>query len=225
MARRLNARKGTSDAADAATKAANAAAEKHKAEAEARAKATANVGDDTIVAAVMECGGLKTALESAQGEYRAALKKWEERGVDAADIAWFLKTKKRDVQDVEAEVRRRNRIMRAMAYPLGSQLGLFEDGESVATKVDGDKIAAAKADTAIVESDELERAKAAGRDAGLRDYGSDVNPHADGSPRALAWEGGRKAGKAERRRTGAETSDDSDATVEGMRELRQGGAA
>ncbi len=230
MARQLRARKDAGDKAAAAASAAAKAAEERRAEAEARAKATANVTDDTMVAAVLECGGLKTALETAQGAYRAALKKWEERGVDGGDVAWFLKTKKRDVQDVEAEIRRRNRLMRALAYPIGAQLGMFEDGESVGAKVDGDKIAAAKANGLPTVAD-LDAAKAQGYDAGLRGYGNDVDPFQanEGSPLSLAWRGGREAGTAEAARRafgdGQAAEDMAGETVDGMRELRAGGAA
>lgn len=230
MARQLRARKDAGDKAAAAASAAEKAAEQRRAEAEARAKATANVTDDTMVAAVLECGGLKTALETAQGNYRAALKKWEERGVDAGDVTWFLRTKKRDVQDVEAEIRRRNRLMRALAYPIGAQLGMFDDGESVGAKVDGDKIAAAKANGLPTVAD-IDAAKAQGYDAGLRGYGNDVDPFQkdEGSPLSLAWRGGREAGvvEAATRAFGREkTAEDMvGETVDGMRELRDGGAA
>jgi hypothetical protein len=197
MARRLGAPSSAQKKADQAAKKATEEAEREKKAADARL-ARANVTDDTCVAAVLECGPLKDALESAQGAYRAALKKWQERGVD--EVAWFLKTRKRDVQDVEAEIRRRNRILRAMSFPLGAQLGMFDDGESVATKIENDKAAAGgNGAPTITTQAMLDEAHAAGTDAGRRGYGADVNPHQrdDGSPRQLAWEAARVAAMVE----------------------------
>jgi ribosome modulation factor len=202
MARKLNERTAA-DAADKAASAAPAPADKKakKAAATASAKVVENITDETMIAAAMECGGLKSEVETANGKYRAALKKWEERGVDSADIAWFLRTKRREVHDIEAEIKRRNRWLRVMQIPVGAQLGLFEDGQSVGAKVDGDKIAAERA--AVIKAnpteEDLADAHAKGRDAGFRGYGVDVNPFqsADGSPQYLHWLAGRKEGTIE----------------------------
>lgn len=213
MARKLNEK----TAAHAAEKAASSAPKGERAKAgkakTSAAKIVSNVTDETIVAAVMECGGFKSELESAQGKYRNALKKWEERGVDAADIAWILRTKQREVHDIENEFRRRNRLLRVLKIPVGAQLGLFEDGESVASKVDGDAVKSEAEKAKIVEGDEIARAQAKGYDAGLRDYGEDVNPHEDGSPLALAWEAGRKSGVEQRQRVGAAVTGKGEATA------------
>src|SRR5262249_54978257 len=45
-----------------------------------------------------------------------------------------------DPGDIDAETRRRNRLARLMALPIGTQLGLFDDGMTVATAVDADKL-------------------------------------------------------------------------------------
>lgn len=198
MARRLRSNRNAENAA--ATAAERIRSEKAKA-AEARVAAASNVGDDAIVAAVLECGGLKAEAETANANYRNGLKKWEERGVSAEDVTWFLKLRKREVPDVEAEIRRRNRLLRALAYPLGAQLGLFEDGQTVATKVDDDKLAQERAAVikALPTEQDLAEAHAKGFDAGLRGYGVDVNPFqsADGSPQYLHWLAGRKEGTIE----------------------------
>jgi ribosome modulation factor len=198
VARRLRSNRNAETAAAATAE--RIRTEKQKA-AEARVAAASNVGDDAIVAAVLECGGLKADAETANAAYRNGLKKWEERGVSAEDVTWFLKLRKREVPDVEAEIRRRNRLLRAMAYPLGAQLGLFEDGQSVAAKVDGDKLAAERAAVvkALPTEQDLEEAHAKGFEAGSRGYGEDVNPFqsAEGCPQSLRWLAGRKEGTIE----------------------------
>lgn len=199
MARKLNDRTKAAAGADAAPARPGKAAKGKT----AAATVVSNVTDDTITAAVMECGGFKAELESAQGKYRNALKKWEERGVDAGTIAKILAIKKREIHDVENEFRRLNRYLRVLKIPIGAQLGLFEDGESVASKVDGDQINAKAKIDAIAQGGEIAAAQAKGYDAGLRDYGDELNPHDDGDPLALAWEAGRKQGIEQRVRVGA----------------------
>jgi hypothetical protein len=199
MARKLNA----TTAADAAAAPRNGKPKKGKTDA---SRIVSNVTDETIVAAVMECGGFKAEVETANGRYRNALKKWEDRGVDAGTIARVLAIKKREVHDVEGEFRRLNRFLRVLKIPIGAQLGLFEDGESIAAKVDGDEIAGKAKIDALAQGDDIAAAQAKGYDCGLRDYGADVNPHGDGDPLALAWEAGRKQGLEQRRLAGAEVT-------------------
>lgn len=227
MAKKLNER----TAADAAERAASAAPapskdKPKKAAATSAAKVVENVTDETMISAAMECGGLKTEVESANGKYRAALKKWEERGVDAADIAWILRTKRREVHEIESEIKRRNRWLRVMQIPVGAQLGLFADGESVGAKVDGDKIAAEKAKADPITAEESAKIQAAGAECGARGYGPEVNPYQsdEGSPRFLAWEAGRKTGEAAAKAYGGDEPKSSEdlagEAADGMAKLR-----
>jgi hypothetical protein len=91
-----------------------------------------NVTDDTIRKHVVACGEKKTALESAQGEYRASLKAAKSDGVSQSAIAWYLRARKLNVEDIDRETRERTRIAKIMLLPIGTQLGFFDDGQGVA---------------------------------------------------------------------------------------------
>lgn len=93
-------------------------------------------------AKLMEYEKLQAEAKKAQASYRAELKASRAMGVEPADITWGLAILKRDVEDVNREIRGRNEMARALGIPISEQLGLFADGETVATKVDQDKIAA-----------------------------------------------------------------------------------
>jgi hypothetical protein len=226
MAKKLNER----TAADAADKAASAApapadTKAKKAAATSSAKVVENVTNETMISAAMECGGLLKEVEAANGKYRAALKKWGERGVDPKGIVWILKTKRREVYEIEAEIKAQNRWLEVMQIPVGTQLGLFPDGSSIGAKVDGDKIAAEKAKADPLTPEESAKIQAAGAECGARGYGPEVNPYQsdEGSPRFLAWEAGRKTGLAARDAFGGEAKSGEDLAGEaadGMAKLR-----
>lgn len=91
-----------------------------------------NVTDETIADAIRDVTEHKGALETAQGSYRSALKRAKGMGIDPAFITWYLRQKKRDVSEIDRETAARNRIARIMGLPIGTQLGMFDDGRSVA---------------------------------------------------------------------------------------------
>lgn len=106
-----------------------------------------NVTDETIrehcQKAARHFGELQTAREGvsvAMGTYRAALKEAKKAGVPTQAISWYLAARNRDPGDIDRETRERNRIARVMALPIGTQLGLFEDGGTVAGAVDQAKL-------------------------------------------------------------------------------------
>jgi hypothetical protein len=107
---------------------------------------------------------------------------YEKHGGAKVDYDWYLVERKRDPEDRDAEIRRRNRIARAMKLPIGTQLGIFEDGDSVATKIDND---------AGGDFDDPEKQ---GYAAALAGKTSDDNPHDDGSPGFLKWNVGFNRG-------------------------------
>lgn len=109
-----------------------------------------NVSDETIrehcQRAARHFGELQTAREGvsvAMGTYRATLKEAKKAGVPTQAISWYLAARNRDPEDIDRETRERNRIARVMALPIGTQLGLFEDGSTVAGAVDQEQLAAA----------------------------------------------------------------------------------
>lgn len=216
MARKLTAKTTTDDAAPAQQ--ASAPKKRGRPPKAASAAPLSNVSGDTIKAAIVEVGAAKTDLESAQGVYRNLLKKWEERGVPSEWVTWGIKQRKREVGDIERDIRWMNRMLAIQEIPVGSQLGLFEDGESIGTKVDK-----AKAET-VTSDDDIAKAKAAGYEAGTKGIGEEANPHPDGSPSALAWAAERRRATVDRAREafggGKSAADLAGESVEGMRALR-----
>jgi uncharacterized protein (UPF0335 family) len=92
-----------------------------------------NVTDETIeefaskaLRAHEELEEKKKEMQAANGAYRAVLKEAKGSGVSSDSITWFIKTKKRETEDVESELRNRARIARIMGLPIGSQLDMFE---------------------------------------------------------------------------------------------------
>jgi hypothetical protein len=110
-----------------------------------------NVTPETKKDAVLRCKAKQQELEKAREEmrkanntYRAELKAAKAMGVDPSDIIWVLGEMKRDPEEINREIRSRNEMAVIMGLPIGVQLGLFADGQTVATKVDNAKQAAAE---------------------------------------------------------------------------------
>ncbi len=153
------------------------------------AVAPSNVTDDAIREHIQICAHLRSALDEASGTYRAALKAAKKDGIEPADIVWYLGAKQREVDDIDNETRRRNRIAKLMGLPLGSQLGLFEGGGSVATATED-------ADPAMAETSAIIKAKKRGYDDGFD--GKTMDPaYEPGSSVALAYESEWKRAQAE----------------------------
>lgn len=80
----------------------------------------------------------KKAQKSVSGKISANKKAFKALGGEKSDYDWYLETRKRDTGDVDAETRRRNEIAKLMGLPIGTQLGLFADGQTVATAIEND---------------------------------------------------------------------------------------
>lgn len=147
------------------------------------------VPDATIRKHCLRAAELRTAVDKSQGEYRAALKAAKSDGVDPGVITWYLRTKKRELQEVDFETRQRNRVAIVMKLPIGVQLGLFDNGKTVASIVDGEAIAtngkAAKKTRSSAKT--IAAAKLAGSKAGSAGENME-HDFEDGSPEALAFE-------------------------------------
>ncbi len=146
------------------------------------ASAASNVPDEVIrkwtdkaIAADAEFQKAKEAMDSKRGEYRAILKEAAAAGCDKDAIVWLVKSRKREPSDIDYETRQRNRIARIMGLPIGTQLGLFDDGETVAAKVDKDALQK--------DGDAFEEGKAAGA-AGRP---ADSNPYDRNSRDGIRW--------------------------------------
>lgn len=162
-----------------------------------------NVTDETIREYCGKALAEKTNLEakefeakSAKGAYRAVLKAAKSVGIDPDHIRWWLDARKQDVKEIDRATTWRNRVARIMGLPIGTQLGLFDDGLTVAAAVDADKIEAAQ--SGIITPSMLAAAEDAGVLAGKAGKGADQGPYNDpAAPVAIRWEKGRQLGQAE----------------------------
>lgn len=158
-------------------------------------RVASNVTDETIaehyqkaLAAQLEVESATASLQTARGILGAVLKDAKTAGVDTTALRTVLRWRKRETPELDAEIRAINRVAYVAKLPIGAQLGLFDQGTTVATAIDSAAIAKA----AIPTTDELDRATADGRAAGLRDLPVSDCPHPDGSPLALRWLAARK---------------------------------
>ena len=182
-----------------------------------------NVTDETIRLHTNAIVAADREVRLAREKLKAKKEAAKEAGVTLADVAWFIRAKDRDVRDIDAETRRRNRLAKIMNMPLGTQLGLFEDGKTVASKIEDDKIAGAPRPSASIPAlAELRAAREAGDKAGRE--GKSDNPHPEGSPLGLNWEEGRRAATVARAQEvfgGVKSAEElAGETVDAMRELR-----
>jgi len=96
-------------------------------------------------------------------------------GEEKGAVRWGVENRKRDPKEIDAEHRARTRIARFFKIPIGTQIGLFDDGATVAAKIEN-------ADAAAIEA-----TKQAGYAAGRAGFDLE-HKHAEGSPAALAFE-------------------------------------
>lgn len=155
-----------------------------------------NVTDETIREHCEKCatafGEMQTARDEVSirtGAYRSRLKEAGKAGVPKEAITWWLAARRREPGDIDRETRDRNRIARIMALPIGTQLGLFDDGGTVAGAVDQEQLAAADGKPA---GDAYIDGKLAGGDG----KPLSTNPYPAESQAADEWERGWGDGTA-----------------------------
>lgn len=96
-------------------------------------------------------------------------------GEPKKSVRWGLENRKRPPAEIDSENRSRTRIAKFFGLAIGTQIGMFDDGKSVADKVE------------IADAQQVDHAKEAGYAAGKA--GADLeHNHAEGSPAALAFE-------------------------------------
>lgn len=127
----------------------------------------ANVTDETIQDFCTRALGTEKDLESAKKTYqsansnhRAVLKDAKKAGINPDRIRRFLELRKMEPEDVQREVAELNRILVCMSYPANYQLGLFENGVSVATEIENRRLAGDETDS---QESSFEAGKAAGK--------------------------------------------------------------
>lgn len=151
--------------------------------------------------AFLDIESSKAEMQSCNGFYRNELKEAAKAGVSKKAIMDAIKLMKQEPEEISRDFADLNEMMVIAKIPVGPkpvQLGLFADGESVATKIEKGNLQATK-DQEFTE----DSAEELGYRAGLAGKSSSENPHADpedgsdGSPEALRWTAGHKRGQAE----------------------------
>lgn len=121
-----------------------------------------------------EMDALKVQVKSISAKIGVNKKDFKKAGGEKSDYDWYLEARRREPEDIDNETRRRNRIAKFMNLPIGTQLGLLDDGDSVASAIEK------SADKPKFEDDSGYRAAFDGK--------SDFdNPFEDGSPAFLKW--------------------------------------
>lgn len=161
-----------------------------------------NVTDETIRdfcvrarVAHTELDRTRKEMQSTNGVYRQILKDAKKAGVAGEDIIWYIAAVERDPAEIDAETKRRNRLAQVMGLPIGTQLGMFDDGTTVATAVDQAKLPKVKNGGAPVEEAGL--TPEMGYVAGKAGKPAADNPHPEGSPSHDLWASGWTRGQAE----------------------------
>lgn len=147
--------------------------------------------------AFLDIEAAKKEMQSCNGFYRNELKEAAKAGISKKAIIDAIKLKSQDPEEIARDFADLNEMLVIAKVPVATkpvQLGMFDDGESVATKIEKGNLQATKD-----REFNLEGLKEAGYRAGLAGKSSDENPHAgdDGSPEQLAWAGGHRDGQAE----------------------------
>jgi hypothetical protein len=131
--------------------------------------------DVELKKATDEAAVYRVKVNAARGKYRKVHREASDAGCDTAGIRWYVENRGRSPEEIDAETRSRNRVARLMGLPIGTQLGMFHDGETIASKVDGDILA------------EGHDAQAEGRTAGEAGRAADTNPYDRNSRNGIRW--------------------------------------
>jgi hypothetical protein len=132
-----------------------------------------------------------------RSSYRATLKAFKKAGGNVDALTAALAVRNRDPDEVTREWRDINRYARLMNLPIGAQLGLFEDGETVAAKVDAAQIEKQAGPPRKLTDKTLTAIKKDGAAASASGKFATANPYEEGTPEFLAWAGGYRDHQAE----------------------------
>ena len=146
--------------------------------------AASNVSDATIQKHIRAITGLKTDLDSAQGDYRAALKAAKTAGINTGQLIAAMAAKKREVEDVKGDFRSYLRYLQLCEVPI--QLDMFG---AAAAKTADDEDEGGGEDEGSDEGSEQSQwsANEAGVKAGKAGETKETNPHTRGSLEHQAW--------------------------------------
>jgi len=137
------------------------------------------------------------AHRTANSAYRTALKAAKKEGIDTDALTAALGWQKSDPEDVTKKFTNINTYLMWLGVPVGTQLGLFAEGLTVASAAEAEHFAKAEGDKRPISTEaSIRGAKAKGFDAGTDGKNLDTNPHDEGSPEAHAWASGWREGQA-----------------------------
>lgn len=129
-----------------------------------------------LVANDKELQAEQAKVKGVMSRRRALFKDLKRYGIDREDAQWYLAARRRDPEDIDRETRSRNRIAKLMGLPIGTQLGLFEDGTTVAT-------AAENANPQNIAVDPIQQ----GKDAAFEGKSRDDCPYPRRDGRRQKW--------------------------------------
>lgn len=128
---------------------------------------------------------------SADGIFRKRLQVFKKAGGDVDALLGALKDRLLDPEEVTRRIRNYNRYARLMNLPIGAQMGLFDDGETVATKTEND---ARDAGPVVLNDKALTAIEQDGFDAGMAGK-TLASGYEEGSPPDLAFGAGWRRGQ------------------------------
>lgn len=147
------------------------------------------------------------ARRTANSAWRTALKAAKKEGIDTDALTAALAYQAADPEDVTKKFTNINRYLVWLGAAVGTQLGLFGPGLTVASAAEAEQFDKQPISTEA----SVREARTKGFDAGSDGKNLSDNPHEDGSPEFLAWGGGYRDAQAKlarklgRGKNGAET--------------------
>ena len=144
----------------------------------------------TILAAKVEEEKANEDARKRRGEYRASLKAFKKAGGNVDAMTYTLGLRHSDPEEVTRLWRGINSYARLMNLPIGTQLGLFEKGESIATQIENAKAEKDPGPPRKMTDKTLTAIAKEGAAASAGGKFETDNPYEDGTLAFLAWAGG-----------------------------------
>lgn len=149
---------------------------------------------DRLVEAAKKRDLKKKDFDAAASSYRALVREaCKITGYSKEAVSWYMESRNRDVAEIDAETRERNRIAQFMNLPIGSQLGMFADGKSVASQTPTERDATKDKDPQVLAACEAQGMQASLDGASFNSCEFPLN-----SKRRERWQKGWELGQKQR---------------------------
>lgn len=152
---------------------------------------------DKALAAKQEADRKKADFDSANGAFRAILKAADKSGVPKAALLWRLSKRNEDVEEIDRHTAWCNRLAKLTNLPIGTQLGLFEGGGSVAAEIERKLIVSRETGAAPISpaaaingaytTEQLVQYSWDGEEAAKAGKARNTNPHEFATPPFDRW--------------------------------------